>query len=262
MTSATRTILLMLLAAVLGIALFVGGMFYADRWNTPWSTGMMGGRGYGAMGGYGPGMTGGGGMMEGLGYRNTPGAGPLTEAQVRGAVNSYLAGLGNDDLIVKEIMIFEDNAYAAIAEKSTGIGAFELLVNPADLAVFPEYGPNMMWNLKYGMMGGYGATGMMGSGFGPGSMMPGYASPGSVPPPTVTADMPVTAVQAALAAQKYLDLYLPGVTTAAEITPFYGYYTLDTERDGATVGMLSVNGYNGQVFMHTWHGRFISMIEE
>jgi hypothetical protein len=27
----------------------------------------------------------------------------------------------------------------------------ELLVNPYTKEVIPEYGPNMMWNLKYGM---------------------------------------------------------------------------------------------------------------
>ena len=56
-------------------------------------------------------------------------------------------------------MIFDNNAYARITEKSTGIGAMELLVDPASLVVFPEYGPNMMWNLKYGMMSGAGMMG-------------------------------------------------------------------------------------------------------
>ena len=38
---------------------------------------------------------------------------------------------------------------------------------------------------------------------------------------------------------------------------FYGYYTLDFSKDGKIVGMLSVNGYSGQIFLHTWHGTFI-----
>jgi heat shock protein HslJ len=38
---------------------------------------------------------------------------------------------------------------------------------------------------------------------------------------------------------------------------FYGYYTLDFSKDGKVSGMLSVNGYSGQVFLHTWHGSFI-----
>lgn len=38
---------------------------------------------------------------------------------------------------------------------------------------------------------------------------------------------------------------------------FPGYYTMDFLKDGKTAGMLSVNGYTGQVWYHTWHGNFI-----
>ncbi len=44
--------------------------------------------------------------------------------------------------------------------------------------------------------------------------------------------------------------------------PFYGYYTLHILRDGETVGMLSVNGYSAQAFLHSWHGDFVEMTEE
>jgi hypothetical protein len=153
-------------------------------------------------------------------------------------------------------------------EQSTGIGAFELLVDPLTQIAYPEYGPNMMWNLKYGglnhrgmmvarfpatMMGGYGGmTPRMG-------VMGGYAW--NATPADVSAQMPVTEKQALETAQKYLDTYLPGVTVATDADPFYGYYTIDTLRDGEVVGMLSVNGYNSQVFLHTWHGNFIEMSE-
>ena len=33
------------------------------------------------------------------------------------------------------------------------------------------------------------------------------------------------------------------------------------EKDGKIIGMLSVNGYNGQIFLHTWHGTFIQEVE-
>jgi hypothetical protein len=42
---------------------------------------------------------------------------------------------------------------------------------------------------------------------------------------------------------------------------FYGYYTLDFSTNGKVVGMLSVNGYSGAVFLHTWHGTFIEELE-
>ena len=82
------------------------------------------------------------------------------------AVEAYLADLGNDDLEVAEIMVFDNNSYAIVVEESTGIGAFELLVDPATKAVYPEYGPNMMWNLKYGMHAGSGFGGGMMGGYG------------------------------------------------------------------------------------------------
>lgn len=210
----------------------------------------------------GPGMMGGGygGMMGGYGPGGLSPVEPLSIDQAKQAVADYLAGLGNSDLALKEVMIFDNHAYAEIVEKSTGIGAMELLVDPVTLAVYPEHGPNMMWNLKYGMMGpigmGRGFGGMMG-------MMGRYPrQPGNTTTPDVSAEMPVTPEQAIEAAQRYLDQYLPGTTVEDHADQFYGYYTLHILRDGETIGMLSVNGYSSQVFPHTWHGNFIEMSEE
>jgi hypothetical protein len=83
-------------------------------------------------------------------------------------------------------------------------------------------------------------------------------STSSATPSAVDGTMPVTAAQALQAAQQYLDTALPGTKTATDADPFYGYYTIDILRDGNIVGMLSVNGYNSQVFLHTWHGTFIA----
>jgi hypothetical protein len=88
-------------------------------------------------------------------------------------------------------------------------------------------------------------------------MMGGYAW--SATPADVSAEMTVSAPQALEAAQKFLDAYQPGLTVAEEAEPFYGYYTIDTLKDGKVTGMLSVNGFTGQVFPHTWHGTFIEM---
>ena len=43
---------------------------------------------------------------------------------------------------------------------------------------------------------------------------------------------------------------------------FYGYYTIHTLENGEVVGMLSVNGFTGQVFPHTWHGELVEMGDE
>ena len=157
-------------------------------------------------------------------------------------------------------MIFDNNAYAIIAEESTGIGAFELLVNPVTRAVFPEYGPNMMWNLKYGMMSSFGGNGMMG-GFGnmmggSGGMMGGFDFDDNF---SASDELSVTPEDALTIAQSYLDRYLPGSEVSDEITTFYGYYTIDIEREGEISGMVSVNGFTSQVFSHIWHGDFIEM---
>lgn len=183
------------------------------------------------------------GMMMGFGSSNLLGVKPLSVDQVTRAVNGYLATLGNADLTIAEVMIFDNNAYARITEKSTGAGALELLVDPVTLAVYLEPGPNMMWNAKYGHM-----RDMMSR------MMGGQTR-------EATTAMPVSAPDAIKAAQAYLDQNLPGAKTAEDADTFYGYYTIDILRGGKTVGMLSVNGYTSQIFVHTWHGNFVEMSE-
>lgn len=194
---------------------------------------MMGG---GVAGGYG-------GMMEA--YASDPNVPPLTLAEARSAVEAYLQSLNNPNLTLGEVMIFDNQAYAEIMEKDTGIGAMEVLVDPATRRVYPEPGPNMMWNVKYGQRANGG--------------MMGYRANANTTP---TADMPVTPAQARQIAQQFLDRNYPGVQVASEADPFYGYYTLHTLKDGQVIGMLSVNGYTGQVFLHSWHGKFITMSGE
>jgi hypothetical protein len=210
------------------------GMTLAPALRSGASAGMGRGRGYAP------------GMMGGYGYSRAS-VTPLTTDQAYQAAGKYLVGLNNPDLKIAEVMVFDNNTYVRVIEQSTGIGAFELLVDPASLNVYPEHGPNMMWNLKYG---GLNHQQMMG-----GRMM-GYAF--NATPGTVSAEMTVTPEQALQAAQQYLDAALPGTQTAAGADAFYGYYTIDILRDGKTVGMLSVNGTSGQVFLHTWHGTFIA----
>jgi hypothetical protein len=223
-------------------------------------SGMMGG---GMMGGYGGSPSGmmGNGMMGGFTSGGLSGTEPLTLEQAEGAVEKYLSGLNNQDFAVGEVMVFDNHAYAEIMEKSTGVGAFEVLVDPVTLAVYPEYGPNMMWNLKYGMMAGFGGSGMMGTGM-MGGMMGGFARPGDTAAPEVSAELPVSPEEAVESAQRYLEAYLAGTQVEETPDPFYGYYTLHILRDNEVVGMLSVNGYTGQVFPHTWHGDFIGMSGE
>lgn len=209
------------------------------RWRRP---GMMGGPG---MMGWGP-----GGMMGGPGVNGCPGMGgwgvpgdetPLTMDEAIERAEQYVAAYGDPDLALAEIMEFSNHFYVEVEEKDTGIHAFELLVDRYTGAVYPEPGPNMMWNTKYGHMGGW--RGMMGGWWGGPS----------------EAEMPITPEPALEYAQRYLDRYMPGTTVADEADAFYGYYTIHVLQDDEIVGMLSVNGYTGQVWYHTWHGEFIGM---
>jgi hypothetical protein len=158
--------------------------------------GMMGygqgmvGSGAGMMG-YGRGIMGTGQGMMGSGPRSTFGdaesGSSLTLETIEERLADYLAG--NDELEIGEVMIFDNHGYAQIMEEATNIGAMEVLVDPLTLAVVPEHGPNMMWNLKYGMMRGGWMGGMM-----------GFALGGSDP-----AEMPVSEEGALELARAYLD---------------------------------------------------------
>jgi hypothetical protein len=284
--STTLTVIAIL--ALAAVIFFAGSMYarvnafgpsmmngYGWNNNNAYGPSMMNGREPNMMGGNGGMMNGGTGMGPNMmgGYNNANFT-PLTIDQTKAAAENYLANLNNSDLEIAEIMIFDNNGYVVVKETSTGIGAFELLVDPTSQIAYPEHGPNMMWNLKYsglnhnnmtlapgasagvgsngyGMMGGQG---MMGSN----GMMSGWDSTTTL---DVTAEMTVTPEQAVQYAQQYLDTNYAGANAATDPTQFYGYYTLDFEKDGKIIGMLSVNGYSGQIFLHTWHGTFIEETE-
>ncbi len=279
MNNTLKIILIILGVLVLAGGLFFGGMFFWNSqygarfgfWGMPmmnygWNNnqsgyGPMGGRGYDFSNGqpgynYGPmmggrgfgpnnGQPGYGGGYGPYGYNNNQNVQPLTVDEAKQAAQKYVDRTGISGLSLGEVMIFNNNAYVVVKETNTGMGAFELLVDPVSKVAYPEYGPNMMWNQKYG---GLNHSGMMG----------GYAGNWSnAVPSNRSSDMPVTSDQAIKNAQAYLDQYQPGTVAATDPVKFYGYYTLDFSKDGKVAGMLSVNGYSGQVFLHTWHGTFV-----
>lgn len=147
----------------------------------------------------------------------------------------YLDSLNAPDLAVGELMEFEYNFYVVYYEKSTDVGAFEMLIDKGSGRIFPEYGPNMMWNTKYGHSG----------------MMHGYPQYG---------EATVDEEEAIDIANQFLSEVYPG-SSAEDVHPFYGYYTLHTVRDGEIFGMLSVNQYTGEVWYHSWHGGYIRSLE-
>ncbi len=241
-----RTAKLAIAVAAVATVLAVGGAVVAAQapasyWScwqwagtTPQSGAQPGAQppGWGMMG-PGWGMHG-GGMMGYWGGR-VPSGERISIERAKEIAEQYASGISSD-LEVAEVMEFNNHFYAEIREKSTGIGAFEILIDPYVGTVHPEPGPNMMWNLKYGHM----RWGL----------------------PSATAEMPVTAQQAVQYAQQWLDAAMPGYTASQDADRFYGYYTIHVERDGKVVGMLSVNGFSGQVWYHAWHGTFLDMVGE
>jgi hypothetical protein len=274
MNQTIKVVLFVLAGLLIAAALIFAGFFFGQRqnpqveygygynadngFNMPFFNrgfgGMMGGfRGSRGNGNFGTGfgMMGGNGMLGGFGYSASPSnAATLTVESARNTVQDYLDTLGNADLEIEEVMLFNQNAYAIVVEKSTGLGAMELLVDPDTLNVFPEYGPNRMWNLKYGMMGNRAG----GCNFGGGGTCGGNFAQSDL---NATADMAVSMDDAADLANEYLAANINGASVHLPGTAFYGYYTFDYKEDGQMTGMLSVNGSTGQVWLHTWHGQFI-----
>jgi len=185
--------------------------------------GMMGGYyGYGGAS-YGMGMMGGCPMAQG--YGGYPVNATITHEQAEQAIESYIG----ENFEIRETMEFQYNYYAIVEEKDTGKAAFELLVNRHTGTVTPEPGPNMMWNLKYG------------------HHSQGYSG-----------ENRITEEQAVELAQRYLERAGAGWKADEHADEFYGYYTLHTlDESGDITGMLSVNGFTGQVWFHTWHGEYL-----
>ncbi len=176
------------------------------------------------------GMMGGMTMMGGMmGYYSGVPA-PLSHDDAEAIAEQYLASTNNPDLEIDEFEEYSHNFYVSLIEKSTGRGAIEIIIDRYSGSFQPEP-QSMMWNSNYGMMGQY-----------------------------QTAEMVITSQQALKTAQDFLDIVYPG-TEADEIVSYYGYYTIMTTLEGKHYGMLSVNGYTGAVWYHTWHGMFISGAE-
>ncbi len=155
----------------------------------------------------------------------------LSHDNAKAIADRYLTSMNNLDLEIDEFEEYSHNFYVSLIEKSAGRGAIEIIIDRYSGSLQPEP-QSMMWNSKYGMMGN-----------------------------PQNAEMAITSEQALRNAQDFLDIVYPG-TEAGEIVSYYGYYTIMTTLEGEHYGMLSVNGYSDDVWYHTWHGMFISEVEE
>jgi hypothetical protein len=125
-------------------------------------------------------------------------------------------------------VIWFDNGFYVELKDAAGAPATEVIVDVRSGAVSTEPGPAMMWNTRYGMH------------------------------PLVEASPTITAEQAQRLATDWLVRNRPG-SRAGEPDAYPGYVTIDTTTaDGAINGMLSVNATTGQIWYHSWPGRFIA----
>jgi hypothetical protein len=185
------------------------------------------------------GMMGAGGMMgNGGGMMSVyqPGAKPIPLVEATRLARDYAQRYGRGARLA-DLTSFSSDYYVQVVD-DRGNGIAELLVDRFTGAVRPEHGPNMMWNTA---SDGTGAAGMMA----PGGMM-GSPNRGSNPAPGY--DL----AAARRVADGFLGAYQPG-SRIVKGQSFPGYFSFSFGRS-ATDGMLSVNAFSGEVWVHTWHG--------
>lgn len=145
---------------------------------------------------------------------------PITAVDAEQRLQAAAASMG-PETTVGEVLPFASNYYAELTD-ANGAGLAEVLVDRYSGAIYPEPGPNMMWNGRWGMTASVGAA------------------------------TQYDEAAAQQLAETFLAGYLPDATVL-EGTAFPGYYTFDYGR-GQVEGMLSVNAATGEIWVHTWHG--------
>lgn len=174
-----------------------------------------------------------GGNMGDEGDRYTPrtlprsARGITTLGAATQAVRAYFAAYNNPDLSVGEVVQFGREFYARVREQNTGRYAFAVLIDPSSGQVWPEPGPNMSWNSRFGQ----GAN----------------------------TEMTITPGQARFFAQASLDASVPAAT-AGDPLAFYGFYTFEVWQGNQMIGMVSVNGVTGEVWYHNQYGPYIDRL--
>jgi hypothetical protein len=156
-----------------------------------------------------------------------PDSKPITQDVASKNIEDFSRQYGSNTE-VEDFMAFSSNYYAVVKDATSGQDIAEVLVDRYSGAAYPEPGPNMMWNTRYGA--------------------------GRVQAGSLSYDL----AGAQQLAEDFLTGYLPG-SQIQESHALPGYYTFDFGRN-ETESMLSVNAFSGQVWVHTWHGSFIGDI--
>jgi hypothetical protein len=124
--------------------------------------------------------------------------------------------------------------YLIVKEENKEEAAFGLMFDPVRKIIYPEYGPNMMWNQNYGM-----------------AVMMGWNSR--------TTEQQINREEALANARDFARDN--GLSVRDDGYQFSGYYSFYVENNNQTLGLVSVNVYSGEVWVHNWHGDLTEIIE-
>lgn len=136
---------------------------------------------------------------------------------------------------IMEMAVYSNSPYYLIVkEKNKDQTAFELMFDPARRIIYPEYGPNMMWNENYGM-----------------GFMMGWNN--RIKGQKINREQALENAKDFAAAS--------GLNVKADGYEFAGYYSFYVENNNQTVGIVSINSYSGEVWSHDWHGNLVEVME-
>ena len=166
-----------------------------------------------------------GNMMGNMMALYYPESKPITQDEALRNMQNFARQYYGSNIGIEDFMAFSSNYYAVLKDANSSQNIAEVLVDRYSGSTYPEPGPNMIWNTRYGA----GRTQAGATGY----------------------DL----VGANKLAEEFLTGYLPG-SKILESHSMPGYYTFDFGRN-ETESMLSVNAYSGQIWVHTWHGSYI-----
>lgn len=141
---------------------------------------------------------------------------------------------GNQFQITDMVAYSNSPYYLVVREENKEEAAFALMFDPRRRVVYPEYGPNMMWNRNYGM-----------------AFMMGWNGK--------TNRSRINREQALENAEDFARRN--GLRARNKGYQFSGYYSFYVENNNQPVGLVSVNAYSGEVWAHNWHGNLTEIIE-
>jgi len=216
------------------------GHQYNNMMGTMMGHGMMGFNNYGSQNGYS-------GMMNnynqfmndygpGVNNRNySPDNINMSRNEVIEISQTLVSERYGDRFEIVEMVVYSNSPYYLIVrENNQKEAAFGLMFDPVRKVVYPEYGPNMMWNRNYGM-----------------GFMMGWNER--------TNRSQIDREEALENARNFASDNSLRVRDNGY--QFSGYYSFYVENENQPVGLVSVNAYSGEVWAHNWHGNLIEIIE-